>query len=69
MGQDETIKLVMELEFTTLKELVPLLSKEMSKDSITKALAKLVKYNEIKSVKMIKEQIYISNEFYNRELK
>lgn len=59
----------MELKFTTLKELVPLLNKDMSKDSITKALAKLVKHDEIKSIKMTKEQIYISKEFYNKELK
>jgi hypothetical protein len=69
MGQEETIKLVIDLKFTTLKELIPLLQKDMGKDSITKALARLVKHGEIISIKMTKEQIYISKDFYDGELK
>lgn len=69
MGQEETIKLVIDLKFTTHKELTELLDGKMSKDSITKALGKLVKRNEIISIKMTKEQVYISKDFYDGELK
>lgn len=68
MGQDKTIKMVMRLKFTTLKELIPLLEKDMGKDAITKALGKLVKHNEIISVKLVKEQVYIDKEFYKNIL-
>jgi hypothetical protein len=64
MGQEETIKMVIDLKFTTLKELTKLLENKMGKAAITKALSKLVKQGDIQSIKIIKEQLYISQEFY-----
>ena len=66
MGQEETIKMVMNLKFTTLKELTPLLEKNMNQQSIIKALSKLVKHNEIISFRLVKEQIYIEKDFYEK---
>jgi len=66
MGQEETIKMVMELKFTTLKELIPLLEKDMGRQSIINALSKLVKNNEIMSIRIAKEQLYIDKKFYNK---
>jgi len=69
MGQEQTIKMVMDLKFTTLKELTPLLEKDMNQQAIGKALSRLVKHGEVVSFRLIKEQIYMDKDFYDELIK
>lgn len=66
MGQEQTIKIINDLKFTTLKELVPMLSSSMGKSAVTKSLCKLIKSKEVIPIKLKQENLYICGDFYKR---
>lgn len=65
MGQGEVLKLIDSLQFTTHNELC-VLSDDVSRDSLTKALGKLIKHHEIICYKLSRQQIYFSIKFHKQ---
>jgi|GEM_PF-2086838 len=67
MGQEIVERLITKLQFTTHKEIREMVDEDlMSSQSLTNALSKLCKHNEVVTFKLSRRTIYLNPEFYEQ---